>query len=433
MSKSAKKPFYKDLFLQVAIAAALGILAGHFFPLEAASLKPLGDAFIALIRMMIGPIIFCTIVGGIAGMDSLKHAGRVGIKALVYFEILTMLVLVMGAVTAHLFLSHPNIALIKTAMHPEVLPAAGEVHTTLIEFIMNIIPHTFFSAFTDGQILQVVLTALLFSAGLTMMNGSGGKIVRAVGLFSNTVFNIIGLIVKLAPIGVFGAMAYSVSKFGVASLQNLGLLIAVFFSACIVFVILVLGATMQFYCKLSLWQFIRYLAEEIMICFGTASSETVLPRLMDKLMALGCPKEVVGMVVPTGYSFNLTGTGLYLALAAIFSAYATGVDLTLGQEATILGLLMITSKGTAAVYGTAFIILSGTLNAMKIFPEDKLAVVLALLFSIDRIMAPGRVITNLIGNGVATLLIAKWEGMLDYGTARAVLSGKKEAELMEEV
>jgi Na+/H+-dicarboxylate symporter len=226
-------------------------------------------------------------------------------------------------------------------------------------------------------------------------------------------------------------MAYSVSRFGIASLKDLGLLMVIFFGTCIFFVVFILGGIMRFYCRLSLRQFIGYIRDEIMICFGTASSETVLPRLMDKLMALGCSKQVVGMVVPTGYSFNLDGTSLYLALATMFIAYATGIDLTFWQQALIIGILLVTSKGTAAIYGTAFLVLSGTLTTLKIFPDDKLAIILALLFSVDRIMAPGRVITNLIGNGVATIFIARWEGELDHGKAKAILDGSRKPELLE--
>jgi len=433
MAKPSRKPFHKDLFFQVIAATILGVLVGHFLPGVGLSLKPLGDAFINLIKMMIGPIIFCTVVSGIAGMENLKQAGRVGIKALLYFEVVTVLVLLIGMAAVHIF--RPGRGMVMGGADISALNALKAkvgAPTSTIDFLMNIIPHTFFSAFTDGQLLQVVLVALLFSSGLAIMGAKGKAITQSIDLFSRAVFNIIGLIVKLAPIGVFGAMAYSVSKFGVASLQNLGELMAIFFGACVFFVIFILGAIMRFYCRLSLWGFIRYIREEIMICFGTASSETVLPRMMDKLMALGCEKQVVGMVLPTGYAFNLDGTSLYLALATMFIAYATGIDLSWGQQATVLAILLVTSKGTAAIYGTAFIVLSATLSALHVFPEDKLAVALALLFSIDRIMAPGRVITNLIGNGVATIFIARWEGKLEYSQAKSILSGKKEPHLLEE-
>lgn len=427
-----RKRWYQDLFVQVLIAVALGVAIGHYFPETGEDFKPLGDAFINLIKMMIGPIIFCTVVTGIAGIGNMKQAGRVGLKALLYFEVVTTIALLIGIVAAHVFQPGVGMAMNGAADTEALTFVKGkstEHMASTTEFLMNIIPHTFVSAFTEGQILQVLLVALLFSAGVAMMGKKGRPITDAVETVSHAIFNIISLIIKLAPIGVFGAMAYSVSKFGVGSLASLGGLMLVFFGACIGFVMVVLGGVMRFYCKLSLWQLIRYIREELVISFGTASSEAVLPRMLDKMTALGCAKPVVGMVLPTGYSFNLDGTTLYLSLAAIFVSYATGVELSVWQQLTLIGVLLVTSKGAAAVYGAAFVVLAATLGSLGVFPPEQMAVALALLFSIDRIMAPGRVLTNLIGNGVATLVVAKWEKSLDHAKAKAILEGRREPDL----
>jgi aerobic C4-dicarboxylate transport protein len=422
-----KKPFYRDLFFQVIVGVLAGILLGHFNPEFAVKMEPLGKGFINLIKMMIAPIIFCTIVTGVAGMGDMKQVGRVGVKSLIYFEVITTLALVLGMVIVHIYQPgsglniSPDVGMIetvKTKAHSEL--------TSTTDFFLNIIPHTMVSAFSEGEILQVLLVALLFAAGVTMMGEKGRPIVGFIDSLSHVIFNIIAIIIKLAPLGAFGAMAYSVGKFGVGSLVDLGQLMLVFFGTCIMFVTVVMGGIMHFYCRLSIWQFIKYIREELVIVFGTASSETVLPRMMDKLTAMGCSKPVVGMVIPTGYSFNLDGTSIYLTLAAMFIAYATQTEITLGHQITLLGVLLLTSKGAAGVYGSAFVVLAATLSSVKIFPEEALMVGLALLFAIDRFMATGRALTNLIGNGVATIVIAKWEKQLDHGRATAVLSGVAE-------
>ncbi len=446
--KRRKKPFYRDLFFQVVVAVILGVLVGHFAPCQGVKFKPLGDGFIKLIKMMIGPIIFCTIVCGIAGMKDMKHAGRVGMKAILYFEVLTTLALIIGLLTMQVF--HPGQGMVTN--QPDANPLAAlsastsscqgtvvsmdeikskastKLHSTT-DFFLDIIPKTFGSAFTDGEILQVLLVALLFSGGVGMMGRKGRMIVKSVEQLSHVFFNIIGVIVKLAPIGVFGAMSYSVSKFGIGSLADLGELILVFFGTLVFFIIVVLGSILRFYCKLSIFQFIRYIREELLIVFGTSSSETVLPRMIDKLTALGCARPVVGMVLPTGYSFNLDGSSLYFTLAAMFIAHATGVEISFGQQLMLLGVLLVTSKGAAGVYGSAFVVLAATLDTFPMFDKDKLMIGLALLFAIDRVMSVGRALTNLIGNGVATIVVSKWEKDLDYAQAKAILSGKKAAHL----
>ncbi len=431
-AKKPKKPWYRDLFAQVLIALFAGIAIGHYAPVTGEALKPLGDAFINLIKMMIGPIIFCTIVTGVAGIGNMRQAGRVGIKALIYFEIVTTIALLIGIFAVHTFQPGAGMAIghsVDSESLAMVKEKTAEHMMTTTEFMLNIIPKTFVSGLTEGQILQVLCIALFFAAGLAMMGEKGKPVADGIEALSHVVFNIITMIVKLAPFGVLGATAFAVSKFGVGSLADLGGLMLVFFGSCIAFVIVILGAVMKFYCRLSLFQFLRYIREEIAISFGTASSETVLPRMIDKMTALGCARPVVGMVLPTGYSFNLDGTTLYLSMAAMFVAYATGVELTHWQEATLIGILLVTSKGAAAVYGAAFVVLAATLNALQVFPEDQMAVALALLFSIDRIMAPGRVLTNLIGNGVATLAISKWENALNYEQARAILAQTRKPEL----
>ncbi len=422
-----KKPFYRDLFFQVIVGVVAGILLGHFNPDLAVKMEPLGKGFINLIKMMIAPIIFCTIVTGVAGMGDMKQVGRVGVKSLVYFEVITTLALVLGMVIVHVYQpgSGLNIAP-DAAMLETVKNKAHSELTSSTDFFLNIIPHTMVSAFSEGEILQVLLVALLFAAGVTMMGERGRPIVGFIDSLSHVIFNMISIIIKLAPLGAFGAMAYSVGKFGIGSLVDLGQLMLVFFGTCIMFVTVVMGGIMHFYCRLSIWQFIKYIREELVIVFGTASSETVLPRMMDKLTAMGCSKPVVGMVIPTGYSFNLDGTSIYLTLAAMFIAYATQTEITLAHQLTLLGVLLLTSKGAAGVYGSAFVVLAATLSSVKIFPEEALMVGLALLFAIDRFMATGRALTNLIGNGVATIVIAKWEKQLDHGRATAVLSGVTE-------
>lgn len=427
---SPKTKWYQGLFIQVLIAMLLGAIVGRAFPEYGDDLKLLGDAFINLIKMIIGPIIFCTIVTGIAGVENLRHAGRVGVRAIIYFEVVTTVALAFGLVAAHLINMTGPMTLsgadIDASTIAVVKQKAGTHMATTGEFLMGIIPHTFLSAFTDGNILQVLLIALLVSAGVMMTGPVKAKpAVQGVEAFSKIVFNIVGIIVKVAPIGVFGAVAYSVSKFGFGTFRDLGLFSLIFLSSCVVFIIVVMGGIMRLYCGLSLFKFIRYLREEIAIAFGTASSETVLPRMIDRLTELGCGRPVVGMVIPTGYSFNLDGTTLYMALAAIFIGHSTGVEMTLWQQLSILGVLLVTSKGAAGVFGSGFVVLAATVSTFHIFPEDKLAIVMAMLFSIDRIVAPGRVLTNLIGNGVATVAIAKWEGELDHAQAKAILNKAK--------
>jgi aerobic C4-dicarboxylate transport protein len=428
-----KKPIYKDLFLQVIVSIILGIALGYFEPATAVSMKPLGDAFINLIKMMIAPIIFCTIVAGVAGMGSMKQVGRVGAKALLCFEVITTLALIIGLVLVkalhpgsdlHIDTSHIDVSSVKD----KVGQAAASMPSAT-EFFIHIIPTTLIGAFSSGEILQVLLVAILFAAALPALGEKGRSMLTFIELISAILFRMVDIITKLAPIGAFGAMAFTVGKFGIASLRDLGELVGVFYLTCTLFIFIVMGPVIHFYCKLSIWKFLGYFREEIFIVLGTSSSESVLPRLMEKLEKLGCNKSIVGMVVPTGYSFNLVGSCIYFTMGALFIAYATHTHITLWQELSLLGVLLVASKGAAGVTGSAFIVLAATLTSMKIMPQDSLNIGLALIFAVDRFMSTGRAITNLIGNGITTLAVAKWENGLDHAHAiRQLAEGYKEEE-----
>ncbi|MGL6047229.1 MAG: dicarboxylate/amino acid:cation symporter, partial [Vogesella sp.] len=406
------KPFYKTLYFQVIVAIILGVMLGHFMPELGAKLKPLGDGFIKLVKMMIAPIIFCTIVVGIAGMEDMKKVGRVGGKALLYFEVVTTVALAIGLLVVNFVqpgagMNVDPATLDTGAIAKYTEKAAGQ---STVDFILHIIPQSAVGAFAEGEILQVLLFSVLFGAGLSMMGEQGKPVLGFFEKVSHVLFAMIGFIMKLAPIGAFGAMAFTIGKYGVSSLVQLASLMGTFYLTCVLFVGLVLGSIARFY-GFSVWKLIKYIKEELMIVLGTSSSESALPRLMAKLEQLGCAKPVVGLVVPTGYSFNLDGTSIYLTMAAIFIAQACNIDLTLTQELTILGVLLLTSKGAAGVTGSGFITLAATL---AVVPEIPVAG-LALILGIDRFMSEARAITNLIGNAVATVVVAKWENSLDAG------------------
>jgi aerobic C4-dicarboxylate transport protein len=425
------KPFYKSLLFQVLFAIFLGIAFGAFFPKEAIAMKPLGDGFINLIKMLIAPIIFCTLVTGIAGMGDMKQVGRVGAKAILWFEIVTTVALLLGLVMAKIFepggSMNIDIASFDASAIKEKI--ATSQMTSTVDFFLNIIPHTMVGAFAEGEILQVLLIAIIFSMALTRMGATGKGVLTIIEDFSHVLFKMVDIVTALAPIGAFGAMAYTIGKFGFGSLKDLILLIVLFYATGAIFIFFILGPVIKFYCKLSVLQFLRYIREEILIVLGTSSSETVLPRMMEKLVAMGCGKPIVGLVVPAGYSFNLDGSSIYFTMASLFIAHATNTEITMVQELTLLGVLLITSKGAAGVTGSAFIVLAATLTSMNLMPAENLAVGLALIFAIDRFMSTGRAIINLIGNGLATIVVAKWENGLDYELAQNVLSGKVEADL----
>ena len=406
----ARKPFYKSLYLQVITAIVIGVLLGHFYPETGAAMKPLGDGFIKLIKMIIAPIIFCTVVVGIAGMEDMKKVGKTGGLALLYFEIVSTIALIVGLVIINVL--KPGVGM---NIDPATLDTKGIAAytgpgkmTSTTDFLLNIIPTTVVDAFAKGEILQVLLFAVLFGFALHRFGGRGSLVFDFIEKTSHVLFVIVGYIMKVAPIGAFGAMAFTIGRYGVASLLQLGQLMATFYATCLFFIFVVLGSIARFH-GFSIWKFIKYIKEELLIVLGTSSSESVLPRIMAKLENLGARKSVVGLVVPTGYSFNLDGTSIYLTMAAVFIAQATNTPLSVMQQITLLLVLLLTSKGAAGVTGSGFIVLAATLSAVGNVPVAGLA----LILGIDRFMSEARALTNLIGNGVATLVVAKWTGELD--------------------
>ncbi len=418
---TARKPLYKRLYAQVLFAIVVGVILGAVAPDLGTAVKPLGDAFIKLIKMMIAPIVFCTVVVGIAKMGDMKEVGRVGLKALLYFEVVTTLALVIGLVVVNVVQPGHGINADPAHLDTKAVAsyAAGAKSLSTVDFLVNIIPTTFVDAFAKGEILQVLLLAVLFGLVLAKFGDKGKLLVNVIDQTSHVLFGIIGMIMYFAPLGAFGAMAFTIGKYGIGSLVQLGQLMASVYLTCFLFVVVVLGLIARA-TGFSLWKFIRYIKEELLIVLGTSSSESALPRMIAKLENLGCAKPVVGLVVPTGYSFNLDGTSIYLTMAAIFIAQATNVDLSLGQQLTILGVLLLTSKGAAAVTGGGFVTLAATLSTIDTLPVAGLA----LLLGIDRFMSEARAITNLIGNGVATIVVAKWEGALDPARMTRVLDNE---------
>lgn len=415
-----------SLYIQVLIAIVLGCLLGWFEPKWGVAMKPLGDGFIKLVKMMIGPIIFTTVVAGIGVLGDLKKVGRVGLKALLYFEVVTTLALIIGLVVVNLIKPgvgiHANPATLDTKAIESYTTTAA--HQSTVEFILKIIPQTFVDAFVSGEILQVLLVAVLFGAALSLMGVKGEPLINLTHDISSAFMKIIGMIMKLAPIAAFGAMGFTIGKFGVGSiLQLLGLLGCVYFT-CFGFVFLVLGGIMRWN-GFSLWKFLRYIREELLLVLGTSSSESALPRMLIKMERMGCQKDIVGLVLPTGYSFNLDGTSIYLTMAAVFVAQATDTPLTIAQQIGMLFILLLTSKGAAAVTGGGFVTLSATLVSVAHVPVAGLT----LLVGVDRFMSEVRAITNLIGNGVATLFIANWENALDRQQANKVLNDPAAHEL----
>ena len=403
-----RQPWYAVLYIQVLIAIAIGIALGHFWPALATQMKPLGDAFIALIRMMIAPVIFCTVVHGIASMRDMTKVGRVGLKTLVYFEVVSTVALVIGLVIGELV--RPGSGFSGGAGNANAV--AGFVgkakEESIVAHLLAIIPNTFVDAFAKGDLLQVLLIAILSGFALSRMGSAGERIAAGVDLVAKMLFRIIAMIVRVAPIGAFGAMAFTIGSFGIGTLWNLIALILTFYGTSILFVLVVLG-TIAHFAGFSILRFIAYIKDELLIVLGTSSSETVLPHMIQKMERLGASKSVVGLVIPTGYSFNLDGTNIYMTLATLFLAQATNTPLTLGQELTLLGVAMLTSKGASGVTGAGFITLAATLSVVGTIPIESLAI----LFGIDKFMSECRALTNLVGNGVATVVVSRWEGELD--------------------
>ncbi len=419
------KRFAKSLYLQVLVAVLVGALLGHFFPAVGAAMKPLGDGFIKLVKMLIAPIVFLTVVTGIAKMGDLKKVGRVGVKGLVYFEVLTTVALVIGLIVAKVFKLGAGMNVNPASLDTKAIAtyAQGAKTQSTVEFIMNVIPKDVADAFAKGDILQVLLFSILFGVALAMVKDAGKPVIEFLDGTSSVFFKVVGIVMKVAPLGAFGAMAFTVGKYGIATLLSLGKLMACFYTTSLLFVILMLGFVMKV-AGLNIFRFLRYIKEEIFLVLGTSSSESALPLMMRKMERLGCSKPVVGLVVPMGYSFNLDGTSIYLTLATIFIANATNTPLTLVQELEILAVLLLTSKGAAAVTGGGFITLAATLSAVGNIPVAGLA----LLLGIDRFMSEARAITNLIGNGVASVAVSRWENELDVTRARRVLDGLAPAE-----
>jgi aerobic C4-dicarboxylate transport protein len=415
------QPWFKRLYVQVMVGIVAGIVLGYVAPDRASAMRPLGDGFIKLIRMMIAPIVFCTVVVGIAQARAMKDVGRIGIRALVYFEVVSSLALIIGLVVVNLLKPSIGPAIDPDALDMQSVAAYTSASKTLTttEFLLNIIPTTIVDAFARGEILQVLLFSVIFGLALLTLGDSARPLVETIRQISNALFVVVGIIMRLAPVGAFGAMAFTVGRYGIGTLLSLGRLMADVYITCLLFVFVVLGAITAA-AGFSLWRLLAYVREEILIVLGTASSESVLPRVMEKLERLGCPKPVVGLVVPTGYSFNLDGTSIYMSMAAIFVAHVSGVHLSFGAQLSLLGILLLTSKGAAALPGGGFITLAATLSAFPAIPVAGLA----LLLGVDRFMSEARAITNLIGNTVATLVIARWEGTLDVAKARMVLNGQ---------
>jgi aerobic C4-dicarboxylate transport protein len=404
------QPFYRTLYFQVLIAISFGVLLGAFWPETAVKFQPLSDGFIKLIKMIVAPVIFCTVVTGIASMESTKSVGKTGLLALIYFEFVTSFALVIGLIVINVF--QPGVGLDVDASQLDASKVAGYMEKSkqqsVVEFVLKIIPNTFVSAFAEGDILQVLLISLLFGFALHVSGERGKPILDLIERFTKVMFVIVEFIMKLAPLGAFGAMAYTIGKFGLGSLKQLGGLMLCFYATCLFFVFVVLGAIARAH-GFSIVKFVRYIREELFIVLGTSSSESALPRLMDKLENVGCSKSVVGLVVPTGYSFNLDGTSIYLTMAAVFLAQATNTPLSIGEQITLLVVLLLTSKGAAAVTGGGFIALAATLAVSSNIP----VAALAFIFGIDRFMSEARALTNLVGNGVATIVVAKWCGQID--------------------
>lgn len=424
------KRFYQHLYVQVLTAIAIGIALGFYYPQAAVEMKPLGDGFIKLIKMIITPIIFCTVVTGIAGMEDMKKVGRVGAKALLYFEVVSTVALAIGLAVVSFVQPGAGFNADVTKIDTKALAAIttqAKSHST-VDFIMNIIPSSVVDAFAKGDILQVLLFAVMFGFALSALGDRGKVVFKLIDQLSHALFGVVGIIMKAAPIGAFGAMAFTIGKFGVGSLSKLGLFMGCFYLTCLLFIFVVLGIISRI-CGFSIFQFVRYIKEELLIVLGTSSSESALPRMMAKLENLGCTKSVVGLVIPTGYSFNLDGTSIYLTMAAVFVAQATNTPLTIGQTITILAVLLLTSKGAAGVTGSGFVTLAATFTAIPTIPVAGLA----LILGIDRFMSEARALTNLVGNGVATVVVSRWENELDKNRMRRVLAGEPEIDESDEL
>ena len=422
------KAFYKNLYFQVLVAIAIGILLGHFKPLVGAEMKPFGDGFIKLIKMMIAPIIFCTVVLGISGMENMKAVGKTGALAILYFEILSTVSLVIGLIIVDVVKPGAGMNVNVLTLDAKAVAAytgPGKMQTTT-GFLLDVIPDTIVGAFAKGDILSVLFFAILFGFALHMIGDKGKLAFSVLEQISAVLFRIVGMIMRVAPIGAFGAMAFTIGKYGLGTLFQLGKLMACFYSTCLIFIFVVLGIVARLH-GFSIWKYLKYIKEELLLVLGTSSSEVALPRMMAKMELAGVHKSVVGLVIPAGYSFNLDGTSIYLTMAAIFIAQATNTHLSLGQQIGLLAILMLTSKGAAAVTGGGFIVLAATLSSTGSVPVAGLA----LILGIDRFMSEARALTNLIGNGVATIVVGRWCHNLDDSKLRKTLNHETTEEANE--
>ncbi len=420
-----QKPLYRTLWFQVLVGMAIGVLLGHFYPSTGAAMKPLGDAFIKLIKMIIAPIIFVTVVGGICKMSSMKEVGRIGVRALVYFEIASTLALLIGLVVAVAFQPGAGFNADPATLDVNAVAAYGaspSAKMTTIEFLMDIVPTTIVDAFAKGHILQIMLFSILFGLALLKLGEKGRKLAEFLDQVSDGLFATLAIIMNLAPIGTFGAMAFAVGAYGIGTLVPLGKVVVAVYVTCILFILLALGPVARF-AGFRIFKFLAYIKEEILIVLATSTSEVVLPRLMTKLEQLGCKRSVVGLVVPTGYSFNQDGSAIYQTIAALFIAQAMNIKLSWGEILTFLLVLKVTSKAAAGVSGSAFVALAATLSSVHTVPVAGMA----LLLGIERFMSMARGTTNMIGNGVATIVVARWDNALDVAQMNLVLAGEPAA------
>ncbi|SOE93160.1 aerobic C4-dicarboxylate transport protein [Burkholderia sp. D7] len=414
-----RKPLYRILYVQVIAAIFAGVLLGHFLPVDGIAMKPLGDAFIKLVRMIISPVIFCTVVTGIASMHDMRKVGRVGGKALLYFEIVSTAALAIGLLAAHVLQPGKGFNVDPSTLDASAVSgyAAQATHGEgLAGFFMHIIPETFVGAFTQGDILPVLLIAMLFGSALAVMGEPAKPVIGLIEVLSKAFFRIVHVITSLAPIGAFGAMAFTIGKYGIESLLPMMKLIGTFYLTAFLFVIFGLGMVAKA-CGFSIFRFLAFIKDELLIVLGTSTSEAALPQLMEKLERLGCSRGIVGLVVPTGYSFNLDGTNIYMTLAVLFLAQATNTHMTVMQEVTLLAVTMLTSNGSTGVTGAGFITLAASLSVVPTVPVTAMV----LILGIDRFMSECRALTNIVGNGVATIVVASWEKELDRGMLRAQL------------
>jgi len=422
---SAPKPIYRQLYFQVVAAILLGVTVGHFWPEIGASLKPLGDGFVKLVKMIIAPVIFLTVATGIAGMSDLKKVGRVAGKAMIYFITFSTLALIVGLVVGNVVQPGAGLNIDPATLDSgTIADYAAKAHdTTVVGFLSSIIPNTVVGAFAEGNILQVLFFSVLFGISLAAVGERGAPVLTFLQALTNPIFKLVEILMRAAPIGAFGAMAFTIGKYGIASVINLAMLVGTFYLTALLFVVVVLG-TVAWWNGFSIFKLIRYLKEELLLVLGTSSSEAALPSLMEKMEKAGAKRSVVGLVVPTGYSFNLDGTNIYMTLAALFIAQATGIDLSIGDQILLLLVAMLSSKGAAGITGAGFITLAATLSVVPSVPVAGMA----LILGVDRFMSEVRALTNFIGNAVATLVVARWEGELDKDRLDAVLGGTVETD-----